>query len=56
MSMQHSDYVSQNMFDIINTVEFIGENWDREIYELWRQTLIQVGINRPTYKKILDTT
>ena len=25
MSMQHSDYVSQNMFDIINTVEFIGE-------------------------------
>ena len=32
MSMQHSDYVSQNMFDIINTVEFIGENWDREIY------------------------
>ncbi|HGL3906464.1 TPA: glycosyltransferase family 2 protein [Staphylococcus aureus] len=53
MSMQHSDYVSQNMFDIINTVEFIGENWDREIYELWRQTLIQVGINRPTYKKFL---
>ncbi len=50
MSMQHSDYVSQNMFDIINTVEFIGENWDREIYELWRQTLIQVGINRPTIK------
>ena len=31
MSMQHSDYVSQNMFDIINTVEFIGENWDRNI-------------------------
>ena len=34
MSMQHSDYVSQNMFDIINTVEFIVENWDREILRI----------------------
>ncbi len=33
----------QNMFDIINTVEFIGGD-GIEIYELWRQTLIQVAL------------
>ena len=42
--MQHLDYVSQACFEtLVNTAEFIGENWDREIIlELWRQTLIQV--------------
>ncbi|MBE5662035.1 glycosyltransferase family 2 protein [Staphylococcus sp. SS21] len=53
MSMQHSDYLSQNMFEIINTVEFLGVNWNKETYEKWRQMLIQVGINRPSYRKFL---
>ncbi|UMT78763.1 glycosyltransferase family 2 protein [Staphylococcus roterodami] len=53
MSMQHSDYLSQNMFEIINTVEFLGVNWNKETYEKWRQMLIQVEINRPSYRKFL---
>ncbi|HFG8802169.1 TPA: glycosyltransferase family 2 protein [Staphylococcus argenteus] len=53
MSMQHSDYLSHNMFEIINTVEFLGVNWNKETYEKWREMLIQVGINRPSYRKFL---
>lgn len=47
--MQHTDYSGDALFRIVQAVEQGATNWDKDSYEKWRQTLVNVGIGRPRY-------
>ena len=47
--MQHTNYSGEALFRIVQAVEQSATHWTRETYELWRHTLIDVGIGRPGF-------
>ena len=47
--MQHTNYSGEALFRIVQAVEQSATHWTRETYELWRHTLIEVGIGRPGF-------
>ncbi|EHJ06706.1 glycosyltransferase family 2 protein [Staphylococcus simiae] len=50
-NMQHTDYLYSNVFDIVYTVEHFGSDWTNETYEMWKNSLVNIGIKRPGLRK-----
>lgn len=49
-SMQKSVYTAEALFKIVHMVERNATGWSKNVYELWRRTLIHAGIGRPKFR------
>ncbi|NWK84861.1 glycosyltransferase family 2 protein [Staphylococcus sp. GSSP0090] len=47
--MQKTDYDGAAMFRIVKVIEQGSKKWNKVLYQLWRDTLLSVGIGRPNY-------